>query len=166
MVICGLGLIIGLLLGFIGGYFWVKDELVAMSDVTTSHFIASEVEANMGQYFSASPEVGMYALQTNIRLLESQRKRNSKILDEKVLAWDLVLSYARLGKLAEKLGKKEVAERAFSHALDTSKQTGQEFKSLSDLLQLVEKLDNNAKKTRREKGNTLLFWGLSELARV
>jgi len=45
-------------------------------------------------------------------------------MDQKLVAWDLALTYVRLGRLQEQLGKKDDPERAFSEALNASKKIG------------------------------------------
>lgn len=140
-----LAVLIALLLGSLGGYLWgnhrATAEYAAVNELATVQLIASESSANMEQYFIASPEVGVYALRRNIRLLETFVAQESFHVNEKVLAWEITLSYARLGKLAEALGKSEEASEAYSRAMQASVQTGRRFNSVPDLLVVVEKLD-------------------------
>jgi hypothetical protein len=148
-------LILALIVGGLGGYLWGNHratvELAALNELATFQFIASESGANIEQYFIASPEIGTYALRRNIKLLESFRGQESFRVDEKVLAWDITLSYARLAKLADKLGKKVEASEAYSHALQASVQTGRRFESVRDLLLLVDKLDSQYREEKAKQ---------------
>jgi hypothetical protein len=151
VVIISLALV--LMIGLAGGYWWgqhrSETEARPMYELTTFHLIAAESKANMEAYFLENPEVAMYALQRNIKLLESFRENESLLVDKKVLAWDLTLSYARLGRLADKLRRKNEAVQAYSHALDATAGTGREFKSLQDLLSVVDALDTKYREATR-----------------
>jgi hypothetical protein len=138
-------LLLTLLVGSLGGYLWghhrATAEMAVLNELAVSYFIASESGVNMEQYFIASPEVAAYALHRNISLLESNLEVESLRKDKIALAWDITLSYARLGRLADKLGKKEEASEEYSRALQASEKTGRQFKSVQDLLLFVDKLD-------------------------
>ena len=149
-------LVLSLIVGGLGDVLWGRDTVEAdvLYELAIFQFLASESGANMEQYFIASPEVAAYALRRNIKLLESFIGQEALRKDEKILAWDITLSYARLGKLADRLGKKEEASDAYSRALQASVQTGRRFESVRDLLLLVDKLDTQY---REEKQNRKLL---------
>lgn len=139
-------IILGLFVGALGGYYWLFDNLEAMNEVGVLARVSSEAEAVLPTYVGGNPEVGMYALQRYISLLESYKDLNLRVLDKKVLAWDISIGYVRLGNLAEKAGKGKEAAVAFANALIASRQTGRELKSLAELRAIVDaslKMNNN-----------------------
>jgi hypothetical protein len=138
-------LVLSLLVGGFGDVLCGQDratvEPAVLYELAIFQFLASESVATMEQYVIASPEVAAYALRRNIKLLQFFIGQEAFRKDEKVLAWDITLSYARLGKLADRLGKKEEASDEYSRALQASVRTGRRFDSVRDLLLLVDKLD-------------------------
>ena len=138
-------LVLSLIVGGFGDALCGQDratvEPAVAYELAIFQFLASESLATMEQYVTASPEVAAYALRRNIKLLESFIEQEAFRKDEKVLAWDITLSYARLGKLADRIGKKTEANDEYSRALQASVRTGRRYESVRDLLLLVDKLD-------------------------
>jgi hypothetical protein len=150
-----LSLALGLLVGGFGGYQWgVQDAAEGFAEwkeIAVSQIVASEVGASMDPYITGSPEVGTYALKRNIQLLELFIGKEAFHKVESVFAWDLTLSYARLGRLADKLGKKEEASEEYFRALQASEKTGRQFKSVQDLLLFVDKLDTQYREAMQNR---------------
>ena len=137
-----LALIVGGSLDVLWGQHRATDDAAALYELTIFQFLASESAASMEQYYIGSPEVAAYALRRNIKLLETFIGQEAFVKDKTILAWDITLSYARLGKLADRLGEKKEASDEYSRALQASVQTGRRFESVRDLLLLVDKLDS------------------------
>lgn len=151
IILVGLvGLVLGICLGSGFSYLWMKHELeLGVEGILTANnlidfpFVASEVEENMRQYFFSTPEMGIYALRRNIRILDHFKTRPAPVFGgPKVYAWDLTLSYVRLGKLLRKKQDEMGAKEAFANALGASVETGRRFNSVAELVEVVDRLDS------------------------
>lgn len=119
-------------------------------------YLARESEDAMRQYLSSSPLVGMYALEHLIQVYEMSKEfyetPNLQLLSKRGWTFDLAVSYARLGNLAERAGEKERASQAFAKALALFRQAGREIKSGAELKEIIQRLDDNARKDLKTTG--------------
>ncbi len=150
IILVGLvALVLGICLGSGFSYLWMKHEHEQAIEVVFSayemmdfKFLASEGEEHMRQYFFSSPELGIYALRRNISLLNHFKTRPTPVFGPKSSAWDLTLSYVRLGKLLRKKQDEVGAKEAFENALSASVETGRRFNSVAELVEAVDMLDS------------------------
>ncbi len=130
---------------------FIKTTLIALTAITSnlslannisSDFLLNEIEISYKIYAYSSPEIGVYALESLIRLQESDR--SSELL-HKTGPTSLALSYLRLGLLYEKLDLNKEADKVFSKALTSYKSqvTYSENVSLIELKKFVIGLDEN-----------------------
>jgi len=126
-----------------------KSSLVVIAVITSNisvannispDFLNNEIEIAHNKYLSSSTEVAIYALESIVRLLESDQ---SEDLLYKTGPANLSFSYIRLGFLYEKSGLKEKADIAFSKAVPSYKVAFQEEKqvTLKKLKHVVRMLD-------------------------
>jgi len=103
----------------------IKSSLVVLAVVTSSisiantissDFLINEFETAHKEYLHGSPEVAIYAMESIVRLQESDQSRELLL---KTGPSSLSFSYIRLGFLYEKSGSMQKAEKAFSKAVAT-----------------------------------------------
>jgi len=127
----------------------IKSSLVVLAVITSNislansispDFLIKEVEIAHKKYLHGSPEVAIYAMESIVRLQESDQ--SSELL-RKTGPSSLSFSYIRLGFLYEKSGSMKNAEKAFSKAVATYKSpyNKSETVALKELKAVVEQLD-------------------------
>jgi len=130
----------------------IKSSLVALAVITsnlsiantiTPDFLINEIKTTHKVYFNASTEVAIYAMESFVRLLESDQ---SFELLQKTGPHNLSLSYVRLGFLYEKSGLKEKADKSFSKAVARNKILSNQSEpiTLNKLKEFVNQLDAHA----------------------
>ena len=108
---------------------------------------AHEITKNVTLSLNSSPEVAVFFIQRNIRLLENIKNTSMPFPGEKALKMDLAFSYARHGMLLNHMGKAEEAKKAFTKALSVVREAESKINSLDKLLEVLQELDKNANKT-------------------
>jgi hypothetical protein len=130
---------------------FIKTTLIALTAITSNFglannispdFLLNEIDISYKKYAYSSPEIGIYALESLIRLQESDR--SSELL-QKTGPRSLALSYLRLGLLYEKLDLNKEADKVFYKALTSYKSqiTDSKNVSLIELKKFVIDLDAN-----------------------
>ena len=128
---------------------FIKSTLIVLTAMTSnfslannisSDFLLNEIDISYKKYVNSSPEVGIYAMESVIRLQESDR--SSELL-HKTGPTSLALSYLRLGLLYEKLNFTKKADNVFYKAVTSYKSqvTDSENVSLIELKKFVVGLD-------------------------
>jgi tetratricopeptide (TPR) repeat protein len=120
----------------------MKKNLEHMNELMSWEYISSESEAAINAYEFQSPEVGIYAFQRYIQLLNSYKGKNLILFDDKALLKSISLANVRLGNLYTKIGTHDKAEQCYSRAVDLYRESGKSV-SLEELKQLIRKLDSN-----------------------
>ncbi|MBA6304674.1 hypothetical protein [Colwellia sp. MB02u-14] len=127
----------------------IKSSLVAFAVITSNislansvspDFLINEIDTVYKQYLHGSPEVATYALESFVRLLESDQ---STELLQKTGPSNLSFSYIRLGFLYEKSGLKQKAAKVFSKGVASYKSPYNKgvAVTLSELKSVVNQLD-------------------------
>jgi len=127
----------------------IKFTLVAITVISSgfslannisADFLLNELDISYKKYVNSSPEMAIYAMESVIRLQESDR--SSELL-HKTGPNSLALSYLRLGLLYEKSGLNIEADNVFDKAMTSyqSQFTNTEKVSLIDLKKFVIGLD-------------------------
>lgn len=127
----------------------IKFTLVAITVISSgfslannisADFLLNELDISYKKYVNSSPEMAIYAMESVIRLQESDR--SSELL-HKTGPNSLALSYLRLGLLYEKSGLNRAADNVFDKAMTSyqSQFTNTEKVSLIDLKKFVIGLD-------------------------
>jgi hypothetical protein len=98
--------------------FAVITSNISVANIITPDFLINEIKITHEKYLSASPDVATYAMESIVRLLESDQ---SKALLQKTGPANLSFAYIRLGFLYEKSGLIEKANMAFSKAVPSYK---------------------------------------------
>lgn len=129
----------------------IKSTLIVLTAMTSTFslannispdFLLNEIGISYKKYVNSSPEVGIYAMESVIRLQESDR--SSELL-HKTGPTSLALSYLRLGLLYEKLDLHKKADNVFYKAVTSYKSqvTDIENVSLIELKKFVVGLDDS-----------------------
>ncbi|TWX64088.1 hypothetical protein ESZ36_20660 [Colwellia demingiae] len=127
----------------------IKSTLIVVTAITSNFslannispdFLLNEIDISYKKYVYSSLEVGIYAMESVIRLQESDR--SSELLHKTGPA-SLALSYLRLGLLYEKLGLNKDADKVFYKAVTSYKSqvTDSENVSLIELKKFVVGID-------------------------
>ena len=112
----------------------------SLANNISADFLLNELDISYKKYVNSSPEMAIYAMESVIRLQESDR--SSELL-HKTGPNSLALSYLRLGLLYEKSGLNREADNVFDKAMTSyqSQFTTTEKVSLIDLKKFVIGLD-------------------------
>ncbi len=112
----------------------------SLANNISADFLLNELDISYKKYVNSSPEMAIYAMESVIRLQESDR--SSELL-HKTGPNSLALSYLRLGLLYEKSGLNRAADNVFDKAMTSyqSQFTNTEKVSLIDLKKFVIGLD-------------------------
>jgi hypothetical protein len=151
IVIALLSFLVGAAFGAAGGVWWAEEGFRAAREVTILYTLASEGEAVFEQYLSAKPEVAMYALERYVALLEAYGGTDLSNVHKRVNTIDLALTFMRIGVVAERIGDSSRASQAYSRALETYRQVNSQLKTVEQLKELIQKLDDGGRRAREKK---------------
>ena len=118
----------------------IETSLV-LGDMSLAKVVLPEIEQNTNVYFSASPKIGIFFIERNIRILENIKRVTYSFIPETTWFSDLGVNYGRYGRLLKKLGREAEANEAFQKAIKASQNAGEKYESLNMYLSFLEKLD-------------------------